>query len=244
MLKRIICLILAIIFYLLAIIGLAIPVVPQVPFFVAGTVFLAVGFKTVKNIILKNGFYNKHLKSTVDKNKILSKVFKEENQIMDKQKIYDYIENRNIWHEITEHEAVFSMRELNKIDVKYPEYDAKNLFVRDDKKKNYYLITVRGNKRVDLKKFKKDNNLRNLSFASEEELLDLMDLKPGSVSPFGLLNDKENKVKFYLDKTFTEGECIIGVHPNGNTATVWLKTEDLVSIIEENGNEVNIVELS
>ena len=82
MLKRIICLILAIIFYLLAIIGLAIPVVPQVPFFVAGTVFLAVGFKTVKNIILKNGFYNKHLKSTVDKNKILSKVFKEENQIM------------------------------------------------------------------------------------------------------------------------------------------------------------------
>ena len=53
MLKRIICLILAIIFYLLAIIGLAIPVVPQVPFFVAGTVFLAVGFKTVKNIILK-----------------------------------------------------------------------------------------------------------------------------------------------------------------------------------------------
>lgn len=163
---------------------------------------------------------------------------------MDKQKIYEYIENRNIWHEITEHEAVFSMRELNKIDVKYPEYDAKNLFVRDDKKKNYYLITVRGNKRVDLKKFKKDNNLRNLSFTSEEELLDLMGLKPGSVSPFGLLNDKENKVKFYLDKTFTEGECIIGVHPNDNTATVWLKTEDLVSIIEENGNEVNIVELS
>jgi len=41
-----------------------------------------------------------------------------------------------------------------------------------------------------------------------------------------------------------EGERIIGVHPNDNTATVWLKTEDLVSIIEENGNEVNIVELS
>ncbi len=244
MLKRIICLILAIIFYLLGIIGLAIPVVPQVPFFVAGTVLLAVGFKTVKNMILKNGFYNKHLKSTVDKNKILSKVFNEENQLMDKQKIYDYIKSRNIWYEITEHEAVFSMKELNKIEVKYPEYDAKNLFVRDDKKKNYYLITVRGNKRVDLKKLKKDNNLRNLSFASEEELLELMNLRPGSVSPFGLLNDKEDKVKFYLDKTFMEGERIIGVHPNDNTATVWLKAEDLVSIIEENGNEVNIVELS
>ena len=94
------------------------------------------------------------------------------------------------------------------------------------------------------KKLKKDNNLRNLSFASEEELLELMNLRPGSVSPFGLLNDKEDKVKFYLDKTFMEGERIIGVHPNDNTATVWLKTEDLVSIIEENGNEVNIVELS
>ena len=58
---------------------------------------------------------------------------------MNKQEIYDFIKNKNIWYEITEHQAIFSMEELTKIKLPYPEYDAKNLFVRDDKKKNYYL---------------------------------------------------------------------------------------------------------
>ena len=62
---------------------------------------------------------------------------------MDKQAIYDFIKNKNIWCEITEHKAVFNMEELSEIEVPYPEYDAKNLFIRDDKKRNYYLITVR-----------------------------------------------------------------------------------------------------
>ena len=54
---------------------------------------------------------------------------------MNKQEIYDFIKSRDIWYEITEHEAVFNMEELSKIEVLYPEYDAKNLFIRDDKKK-------------------------------------------------------------------------------------------------------------
>lgn len=74
---------------------------------------------------------------------------------MNKQEIYDFIKDKNIWHEITEHKAVFNMAELAEIEVLYPEYDAKNLFVRDDKKRNYYLITVKGDKRVDLKEFRK-----------------------------------------------------------------------------------------
>lgn len=162
---------------------------------------------------------------------------------MNKQEIYNFIKNRNIWYEITEHKAVFNMEELSEIKVPYPEYDAKNLFIRDDKKRNYYLITVRGNKRVNLKEFRNKNGTRPLSFASEQDLMDIMNLIPGSVSPFGLLNDKELKVKFYLDKDFLNDKKIIGIHPNDNTATVWLKVEDLVEIIKENGNKVEFVEL-
>ena len=162
---------------------------------------------------------------------------------MDKQAIYDFIKNKNIWYEITEHKAVFNMEELSEIEVPYPEYDAKNLFICDDKKRNYYLITVRGNKRVNLKEFRNKNATRPLSFASEQDLMNIMNLIPGSVSPFGLLNDKELKVKFYLDKDFLNDKKIIGVHPNDNTATVWLKVEDLVEIIKENGNKVEFVEL-
>lgn len=162
---------------------------------------------------------------------------------MNKQEIYDFIKSKNIWHEITEHKAVFNMNELSEIEVPYPEYDAKNLFVRDDKKRNYYLITVKGDKRVDLKEFRRQNNTRPLSFASEQELMSIMNLIAGSVTPLGMLNDKELKVAFYLDKEFLNGKQIIGIHPNENTATLWLKVEDLISIIKEHGNEVNIVEL-
>ncbi len=162
---------------------------------------------------------------------------------MNKQEIYDFLKNKDIWYEITEHKAVFKMDELNGIYLPYKEYNAKNLFVRDDKKRNYYLITVKGNKRVDLKDFRNKNGTRPLSFASENDLMNITNLIAGSVTPFGLLNDNDLKVTFCLDKDFFNDKGIIGVHPNDNTATVWLKAEDLTKIIQEHGNMVNIVEL-
>ncbi len=162
---------------------------------------------------------------------------------MNKEEIYSFIKSKNIWYEITEHKAVYNMEELTEIDIPYPEYNAKNLFVRDDKKRNYYLITVRGDKRVDLKEFKKRNGTRPLSFASENDLSAIMNLIAGAVTPLGLLNDKEHKVQFFIDKDFMKDRHIIGVHPNDNTATVWLKVEDLINIIKKHGNEVIIAEL-
>lgn len=160
---------------------------------------------------------------------------------MNKQHIYNYLKEKNIWYEITEHKAVYNMKELSQISLPYPTADAKNLFVRDDKKQNYYLITVKSEKRVELKQFRKMNQIRPLSFASEDDLMNIMSLTPGSVTPFGILNDKERKVKVFLDKDFLDTPSIIGVHPNDNTATVWLKTEDLINLIKEHGNEIEIV---
>ena len=163
---------------------------------------------------------------------------------MNKNDIYNLLEEKNIFHEITEHEAVYNMEDLANLNLPYPEYDAKNIFVRDDKKQNYYLITVKDDKRVDLKQFREDYNTRKLSFVSENDLLNILNLIPGSVSPFGLLNDKDCIVKFYLDEDFIKSEKgLIGVHPNENTATVWLKANDLIEIIKEHGNEVNIIKL-
>lgn len=162
---------------------------------------------------------------------------------MNKQEVYDFIKSKNIWHEITEHEAVFNMDELSKIEVPYNDCDAKNLFVRDDKKENYYLITVKGNKRVDLKGLRKRYDVRPLSFASAEDLMKYLNLIPGSVSPLGLLNDKERKVKFYLDDSFFKDDKIIGIHPNDNTATVWLKVDDLINIIKEHGSKIEIINI-
>lgn len=160
---------------------------------------------------------------------------------MNKEDVYIFLKEKNISYEVDEHEAVYNMEELREVDLLYPEADAKNLFVRDDKKANYYLISVKGDKRVDLKEFKEKYNTRRLSFGSSDDLFAIMNLTPGSVSPFGLLNDKDLRVTFYIDKEFLDMD-MIGVHPNENTATVWIKTSDLINIIKEHGNVVNIYE--
>lgn len=157
---------------------------------------------------------------------------------MNKQQIYDYLQENSIWHEITEHKAVYNMEELAEVPCPYPEADAKNLFVRDDKKQNYYLITVKGEKRVNLKAFRKAQGTRNLSFASAEDLMERLGLIPGAVTPLGVLNDETRSVKVFLDQDFLQEPGLVGVHPNENTATVWLKAEDLIRIIREHGNEV------
>ena len=115
---------------------------------------------------------------------------------MNKQDIYNYLKENNIWHEITEHKAVYNMAELAEVDTPYP-----------------------------------------------ENLMDIMGLIPGAVTPLGILNDTEKKVHFYLDKHFLEEPGLVGVHPNDNTATVWLKTEDLIRIIEEHEHDVTLVSL-
>lgn len=159
---------------------------------------------------------------------------------MTKQETYDYLTTYGVDFEVTEHPAVFNMAEVAEIPLPHPEADAKNLFVRDDKKLHYYMITVQGDKRVDLKKFRKQHGLRNLSFASAEDLGSILDLIPGAVTPLGILNDQERRVELYLDAAFSE---LIGVHPNDNTATVWMKTVDLIRIITEHGNRVSVVEI-
>ena len=107
---------------------------------------------------------------------------------VNKQQIYDFLETKKLWYEITEHGAVYNMEDLSHVELPYPEADAKNLFVRDDKKRNYYLITVPADKRVDLKEFRNTHGTAKLSFASAEDLMAIMGLIPGAVTPLGLLN--------------------------------------------------------
>ena len=161
---------------------------------------------------------------------------------MNKQEIYALLNARNIWHEVTEHKAVYNMAEVAEIHLPYPEADAKNLFIRDNKKRNYYLITVKGDKRVDLKAFRQQNSTRPLTFASDQDLMDTLGLIPGAVTPLGLLNDRVHKVTFWLDQSFLEDSGLIGVHPNDNTATVWLKTQDLLRLLEEDGTQITLFE--
>ena len=114
--------------------------------------------------------------------------------------------------------------------------------MRDDKKRKYYLLTVKGDKRVNLAEFREQNDTRRLSFASPADLKEKLDLTPGSVTPLGLLNDQKHEVSFYLDKYFAD-QPRIAVHPNDNTATIWLNPQDLLAVAKKQGNPIKVVEM-
>ena len=160
---------------------------------------------------------------------------------MNKAELLEYLSNRGIEYELVEHSMVFTIDEMIDAKLPHPELIAKNLFVRDDKKRTFYLITVLEDRRVDLKEFRKLYETRPLSFASEEQLMDKLALTRGSVTPFGLLNNDEKDVKFYIDKAFIDAG-LMGIHPNMNDATVFVKTDDVIALVREHGNEVIIYE--
>lgn len=92
-----------------------------------------------------------------------------------------------------------------------------------------------------MKTFRKENGLRALSFASADDLQAYLGLTPGAVTPLGLLHDADHAVQFYLDEDFLGHK--IGVHPNDNTATVWLAAGDLVRLLQDFGTDVHIVSI-
>lgn len=162
---------------------------------------------------------------------------------MTKQETYDYLRAHGVDFEITEHKAVFNMEECADLHLPYPESEAKNLFIRDDKHAHYYLITVKGRQAGESEGLPpRPRGTRPLTFASPEELLDLLKLTPGSVTPLGLLADEEHRVDFFLDRDFLLPPDRIGVHPNDNTATIWLSAQALVNVLKENGTTVEITE--
>ena len=159
---------------------------------------------------------------------------------MNKQETYDYLNSRGIVYEAFEHPAVFTVEEADALQLPYPETNTKNLFLRDDKKRSYYLLTVREDCPVSLKAFQQQIGSRKLSFASEDDLQDLLGLIRGSVTPLGLLNDAERKVQFCLDSYFAGRR--IAMHPNENTATIFMNADDLLTLLREHGSPVTLVD--
>jgi len=161
---------------------------------------------------------------------------------LSREEVFKMLREKQVAYRMVAHPAVFTMEEMEKLGLgEDTQAVAKNLFLRDDKKRNYYLVVIKGDKRVDLKGLRKTIQSRPLSFASQEELGQYLGLKAGSVTPLGILNDTERKVAVFIDQDFQGGE--IAVHPERNTATLWMRTEDLKRIIELHGNQVSFIRL-
>lgn len=143
-----------------------------------------------------------------------------------KQRVYDALEQLKIKYEVVEHEPVHTMEDMDRLGLPQKGTLCKNLFLRDAKGKRHFLVTCDEKKTVALKTLGRQLGAGNLSFASEDRLEKYLGLKQGSVSPFGLMNDTEHAVEFFIDKDLSRCKSL-GIHPLENTATVFLSFKDL-----------------
>ena len=160
---------------------------------------------------------------------------------MNKEDIYAFLKEQGIEFMAVDHPPAFTVGDLDSFDLPRPESGAKNLFLRDDKKRNYYLLTLKDDKQADLAIFRERAATRRLSFASDDDLARFLGVSPGSVSPFCILNNEEKNVQVFIDDYFKDRE--ICIHPNDNTASVDLETSDLVRVLTEHGNSVRFIEV-
>lgn len=158
-------------------------------------------------------------------------------------KIYDTLDILKIPFERLEHEAAATIEQCKKIDEELEIKICKNLFLCNRQKTEFVLLVMDGDKRFVTKDFSKKINSSRLSFASEDDLMKYLNVKPGSASILCLIFDKENKVRVYIDKSVAEQEYM-GCHPCDNTASLKLRTEDIMNkFITYTGHKAGIVEI-
>jgi Ala-tRNA(Pro) deacylase len=118
----------------------------------------------------------------------------------------------------------------------------KNLFLRNQKGSRHYLVVLTATKKADLKAVAEQIGDGKLSFASPDRLMTHLGLTPGSVSPFGLINDRDHAVRVVLDRDF-ETATRLAFHPNINTATLTVSAADFAKFLDACGNPVQHVRI-
>ena len=143
-------------------------------------------------------------------------------------KVLEYLKNKKMKYEIIYHPPAITTEEADKYIEGKEGIRSKTMFMANKKDKKFYLIIMDDSKRLDIKKMNEIINDK-LHFAKEEQLIEKLGLKPGTVSIFGLLNNKDHDINIYIDKEIMN-EKLITFHPNDNTATIFITVEDMLKI--------------
>jgi Ala-tRNA(Pro) deacylase len=141
-----------------------------------------------------------------------------------------------------EHPPVFTVEDADKYWTDLRGTHCKNLFLRNKKGNRHYLVIAATSKTVDLKRLNLALQEDRLSFASPERLARCLGLEPGSVSPFGLINDASKEVRVIVDEDLRESR-FLGFHPNTNTATLDISFADFEKFLAWSGNEIRYLRI-
>jgi len=157
-------------------------------------------------------------------------------------KVHEVLETLGISYTRHEHPAVFTVEQAEAHWANIQGAHCKNLFLRNQKGSRHYLVILPAHKSADLKKLAQQLGEDNLSFASPERLLRFLGLEPGSVSPFGLINNSQKDVNVVIDLDLkTAGR--VNFHPNANTATLGLSSADFDKFLSWTGHNIQYIPL-
>ena len=171
-------------------------------------------------------------------------------------KTLDFLKANAIEYTLYDHPALFTVEECLKYWGEIPDAThCKNLFLRNHKGNRHYLVSMECHKTLDIHSLEHTLKQGKLSFASEERMIRCLDLHPGSVSAFGLINDippldagpKElfpngHRVKYYIDKDLMTADRI-SFHPCENTASVVISGPDFRKFLSIWGGETELIEI-
>ena len=156
--------------------------------------------------------------------------------------VLEHLDRMGISYERIDHPALYTMEEMDTLGIFDKGTVGKNLFLRDNKGKRHFLVFICGDKKADLHAIEEKIGMKHCSFGSAERLSRYLGLTKGSVSPMGVINDKNAAVEFIFDSDF-KPDMLVGVHPNQNTSLLWLRFSDLLKVVEANGNSVRFVDI-
>ncbi len=152
--------------------------------------------------------------------------------------VYEKLNELSINYDEITHDEVYTVEDAKYLENKINGVGCKCLFLTD-RKGNYFLYVLKEDKRADLKLLASFLKTSRLSFAKDDELYHLLGLTRGSVSPLGIINDINYKVKIILDKDLVNNKLL--VHPNTNTKTISIYYKDLIKYIDNLGHDYFIV---
>jgi len=152
-------------------------------------------------------------------------------------RVYDVLEKLGISFTRHEHPPVFTVGQAEQHWKGVEGAHVKNLFLRNKKGNRHYLVILEHTKNADLRKLTEKLGEDRLSFGSPERLKRILGLEPGSVSPFGLINDSQKEVSVVIDQDLKKA-ARVNFHPNINTATVGISTADFERFLAWAGNSV------
>ena len=150
-------------------------------------------------------------------------------------KVIQVLEKLGIEYTRCEHPPVFTVEQAEKHWAEIRGAHCKNLFLRNKKGNRHYLVILLASKQADLRGLNEKLGEDRLSFGSPERLRKYLGLEPGSVSPFGLINDRDKEVAVIIDEDLMRVDWV-NFHPNVNTATVGIRIADFERFLAWTGH--------